>query len=629
MRRKIFLAIFMLSVSILTISNVHALENGVTIPLVADRMSDNGEVGSYLNAQVIVTNGTGHVFVDTNPYTQVDLQGSARIAAIVASDVLGIDESKYDFYYIIEIDSPIIGGPSAGGALTVATIAAINKWTIKPGVVMTGMIDPDETIGPVGGIPFKLEAAATKNTTLFLVPQGQLIVTTTNVSTVSMPFITQTKEETVDLRQLGKKLNVTVKEVATIQEAVLAFTGHDINKPSINKTVYTSNYLNLLQPLALQLKNESENMYNNSKSINSDLIKNSVDLQNKADGLFNNKKYYAATSLYFQSMVNILTAQWQYQYNQEANKEQYVKDLTNTVEKQIQSSENDLDKFKSNGITDVEVIGAAESRIMDANNTLENVKNLNNTADIITSLALSNERAKSAQWWLTLAVPSGKVIPEDVLKERSGWYLSQAQSISTYVDSLISESGHPSLNLNLGDTTTAQKEIDRGYYSGSIFDSLQAIASLGTFIELSGLQDPSVRINQSAMAAETTINEVRSEGIEPTLAVSAYEYGGILTNPFEQISQYSYSKMIAKTTESLYTHALSSNVTPIKPAITVSNNVPNITPVPTQKTPAFEAIGLLVIILIISQFKLLYKSQSAKADKHKPRQSLNNRKLKK
>jgi uncharacterized protein len=603
MRRKFFLSIFLLSVSILTISNVHALEDGVTIPLVADRISDNTEEGSYLNAQVIVTNGTGHVFVDTNPYTQVDLQGSARIAAIVASDVLGIDENKYDFYYIIEIDSPIIGGPSAGGALTVATIAAIKKWAIKPGIVMTGMIDPDETIGPVGGIPFKLEAAAAKNTTMFLVPQGQLIVTTINVSTNNIPLIASHTTETVDLTQLGKKLNVTVKEVSTIQEAVLAFTGHDINKPSINKTIYTSNYLNLLQPLALQLRNVSANMYNNSKSINSDLIKNSVDLQDRADGLVNNKKYYAATSLYFQSMVDILDAQWQYQYNQESNKEQYVKDLTKTVEKQIQSSENDLDTFKSNGITDVEVIGAAESRIMEANNTLENVKNLNNTADIITSLAFANERAKSAQWWLTLAVPSGKVIPEDILKERSGWYLSQAQSISTYVQSLLSESGHP--DLSLGDTTIAQKEIDRGYYSGSIFDSLQIIARLGTGIELSGLQDPAVRINQSAMAAEITINEVRSEGIEPTLAVSAYEYGGILTNPFEQITQYSYAKMIAKTTESLYTHAVSINQIPIKPVITISNNTPNVTPIPTQKTPAFEAIFLIVIILIISQFKLL------------------------
>ena len=574
-----FLAIFLLLIAGTTI-NVHALEDGVTIPLVADKMSINGEEGAFLNAQVIVTNGTGHVFVDTNPYTQVDLQGSARIAATVASDILEIDQSKYDFYYIIQIDSPIIGGPSAGGALTVATIAAIKNWKIKPGVVMTGMIDPDNTIGPVGGIPFKLRAAASNNATLFLVPQGQLTVTTTNVTHVSRgPIVTtQTTEETVDLVQLGKKLNVTVKEVNTIQDAVLYFTDHDINKPVINKTVYTSNYLNLLQPLASQLKNESKIMYNNSKFINNDLIRNAADLQNRADGLVNDQKYYAATSLYFQSMVSILSAQWNYEYNQEKNKEQYIANLYSTVEKQIQSSENDLNNFKSTGVSDVEVIGAAESRIMDANNTLTTIKNSNNTNPevIISSLAFAEERARSAQWWLTLAQPSGKIIPEEILKERAGWYISQAQSISTYVESLLTESsGHPSVNLV--DTSLPQKEIDRGYYSGSIFDSLQAIARLGTGIELLGSQDPSAsaKINQSSKAAESAINEARSAGIEPTLAVSAYEYGEILTNPFDKISQYSYAKMVAKTTETLYSHSLASNQTPIIPGITpniLSNN---------------------------------------------------------
>lgn len=170
-------------------------ENGVTIPLVADRIADNGEEGAILNAQVIVKNGTGHVFIDTSPYTQVDLQGSTRIAAMVASDALGIDQKSYDFYYIIKIDSPIIGGPSAGGALTVATIAAINNWQIKPSVIMTGTIDPDGTIGPVGGIPFKFEAVTTKNTTLFLVPQGQ---------------------DTIDLNKLGKKLGTTNRSITPI-----------------------------------------------------------------------------------------------------------------------------------------------------------------------------------------------------------------------------------------------------------------------------------------------------------------------------------------------------------------------------------------------------------------------------
>jgi len=105
-----------LLIFIVVAGTAHALEDGVTIPLVADSSTPDGEQGTLLFARVIATNGTGHVFVDTSPYTQVDLQGSARLAAMVASDVLGIDQRNYDFYYIIDISSPIIGGPSAVGA---------------------------------------------------------------------------------------------------------------------------------------------------------------------------------------------------------------------------------------------------------------------------------------------------------------------------------------------------------------------------------------------------------------------------------------------------------------------------------------------------------------------------------
>ena len=236
---------------------------------------------------------------------------------------------------------------------------------------------------------------------------------------------------------------MTVKEIDTIQDAVLEFTGYDINKPSINKTVFTSSYLNRLEPLAFRLRNESKSMYNNSSSLNNDLIKNAADLQDKADGLVSNKKYYAATSLYFESMINILTAQWGNEYNQNPNKEQYISSLTDIVETEIQNSEKDVEKYKSNGITDVEIIGAAESRIVDANNTLGNIRDTNNVNNVISSLAFAYERAKTAQWWLTLAAPSETIIPEDVLIDRSGWYLGQAQSINTYAQTLISESGGP------------------------------------------------------------------------------------------------------------------------------------------------------------------------------------------
>src|SRR5450756_1664267 len=97
MRKSQFIILSCIILLVLNpINVVNALEDGVSVPLVADKLTGDGEEGALLGAQVIVVNGTGHVFVDTNPYTQVDLQGSARLAAMVACDVLGVDAKAYD-----------------------------------------------------------------------------------------------------------------------------------------------------------------------------------------------------------------------------------------------------------------------------------------------------------------------------------------------------------------------------------------------------------------------------------------------------------------------------------------------------------------------------------------------------
>ncbi len=609
MINKFLLVLLILSVSL---STAHALENGVTVPLVADHSTEEGDEGILLSARVIAANGTGHVFVDTSPYTQVDLQGSARLAAMVASDVLGIDQRTYDFYYIIDISSPIIGGPSAGGALTVATIAAINNWTLKPGVVMTGTINPDESIGPVGGIPYKLEAAAAKNATLFLIPEGQSTVTVkkTVTKTKGAFIISDEKEETVDVVELGKKLNVTVKEVGTIQDAVLAFTGHEINKSTYKGTILTPDYLSRLEPLATELKKESSDMYGRTSALvqNNQFMKQAKDAIDRADNMYNDTKYYAATSSYFNSVYYMRTAQWIDGHSKAADKDQYLTELVDKVGKQIQYSESSLDKFKSYGISDVSVIGAAESRITEARAKLEDAKKLNDTDEKILSLAFANERARTAQWWLTFAAPNGKIIPEDILKDRAGWYLSQAQSINTYTQTLLSEGGHPGIMNDANDYIDyAQKEMMRGYYAGAIFDSLQATVKDSAIIGLFSQVDTNKKIEQSSNAAKAAINDARMAGIEPTLAVSAYEYAETLTDDLSRISQYSYAKMVSKTLIVLSSHTIPTNRTPEKPVLTPfvpETTLP--TPYTTEskqntkiKMPAFEAIAALAAILLV------------------------------
>lgn len=613
---------------IMTITGAYALEQGVSVPLVADRSTGDGEEGILLGAEVVVTNGTGHVFVDTNPYTQVDLQGSARLAAMVASDILGIDEKAYDFYYIIDISSPIIGGPSAGGALTVATIAAINKWPLKPNVVMTGTINPDGSIGPVGGIPFKLKAAAAKNAELFMIPEGQGNVTVINTSTRSRGalIITDEKEEKVDVIELGKKLNVTVKEVNTIQEVVLEFTGHEITKTAYKGTILTTQYMDLLKPLARNLKAESENMYKEmiSNTGENQFTKTAKDILGRADKMYEDQKYYAATSLYFNSMFTMRFVVWKDGYDKASDKDQYLLELAKRVEGQINRSEEDLKNFTLYGVSDVEAVGAAESRITTARMRLDEAKKNNDTEEKISSFAFANERARTAQWWLTLATPDGEIIPEEILKDRAGWYLSQAQSINTYMVTLITESGsHPDIMGGAAeDINHAQKEMERGYYSGAIFDSLQATIKASTSIGLLGKDDADKKVKESFEDARVAINEARTAGIEPTLAVSAYEYGETMTNPYEKISQYSYAKMIAKTSIVLKSHAIASNQTPIKPVITPYASLPieplipspNGTSKKSKTTIEIPGFGAIAAISMLLMFRILKRSNLTQSE---------------
>ena len=231
----------------------------VTIKAVAVKSGEIPE-GVVINITVIVTPGTGKVFVSTLPYTEIDMQGSAQLAALTACDLLGLDFTKYNFFYEIKAESPIVGGPSAGAVMTIATIAALKNLTLRDDVYMTGMIYPDGFIGPVGGIPYKLEAAAEAGAKIFLIPKGQRIVyVQERVEQKQGPFlIITTRTKPVDLVEYGKKLGVEVVEVSTIEEALWYYTGYTIEKPKL--TINLSKYSDLLKILAINMRNSTLNL---------------------------------------------------------------------------------------------------------------------------------------------------------------------------------------------------------------------------------------------------------------------------------------------------------------------------------------------------------------------------------
>ncbi len=137
--------------------------------------SDTG-AGAVGNVTVEIRPGKGRVLVNTNPFVETDTQQSADTAAHYAAAFTKKSIADRDVIYSFDSPGQLVGGPSAGAAMTIATIAALEGKTPKRDVAMTGTIDSDGKIGFIGGVIEKADAAAADGVKLFLVPKGQEIL---------------------------------------------------------------------------------------------------------------------------------------------------------------------------------------------------------------------------------------------------------------------------------------------------------------------------------------------------------------------------------------------------------------------------------------------------------------------
>jgi hypothetical protein len=144
-------------------------------------------------------------------------QSSGWIAVLLASMLEGVNPTDYEFSFS---SSGWIDGPSTGCLMTVGVLAALRNEQVRDDVTMTGTINPDGTVGPVGGIAHKLDGAAKAGKKLVLVPIGQRYDYDVN------------QEKLVDLVEAGQQLGIEVREVGTIFDAYEAFTGHTLPRPT-------------------------------------------------------------------------------------------------------------------------------------------------------------------------------------------------------------------------------------------------------------------------------------------------------------------------------------------------------------------------------------------------------------
>lgn len=139
---------------------------------------DENDKGHLIPLELIIKSGKGNLFLNVaNVLVDETLQYSAQTAILVARSVSRKSLSDKDV--LINIEAPVqeqkvsISGGSAGAAMTLAAMAAMQNKTIRNNIFITGTIREDHTIGRIGAPRAKALAAKENGAVMFLVPAGQ------------------------------------------------------------------------------------------------------------------------------------------------------------------------------------------------------------------------------------------------------------------------------------------------------------------------------------------------------------------------------------------------------------------------------------------------------------------------
>ena len=553
----------------------------ITVYAPAVAQTNTGYVGVISTITVTLQgNGSGRVFVDTLPLTQIDMQGSARLAVKVASTLAQKDEgcelnpASYDYFFVIRTSAPIIGGPSAGGIMTVAVTALLLNRTLDNKTVMTGMINPDGSIGPIGGIIQKCDAAYSVGATRFLIPKGQNTYTETITETTIENGWTQIRTRLVQRNvsdYAQQQYGMDVQEVEDIYDALFFYTGWDYNLSETNQSISTEDYVESMKPLATDLLNQAQQAYTNaSNSFNTSTIPNRfptyyrnqiTDYLNaaqenlqEAETWYDENLYYTSTSNSFQSLIDsrFVTAACDYFESEEPAS--YVQNILDETETIIDESIDVAKNSPIQGMISLQCVGAAQNRALEASTYFTEAKQSYIAGDALTALyklMYAQQRSASVSWWIGIGQPftdTGNITSNDI-QNLTEEYISDAQQAIVYSSVIIDEIGTASLYLSDAESLleSAKSNKEDGFTAAALIEALEALVKANLALEIvDGVTED--KVERARESASISISESRSQGIEPVLAVSYYEYGQSLVNESSidlAIVYYKYAGLIA------------------------------------------------------------------------------------
>ncbi len=503
-----------------------AQETHHMVLLAVQESSNNTFYGSTADLYLEIQPGKGRVFLETFPATKIDTQISTRFAKEIVCSYLNFDCSQYDFIYTIKASSPIVGGPSASAAIATLTASALTGLDLDEKISITGTINSGATIGPVGGLKEKIDAAARGGLKTIIIPAGTKLTKLPN-------------NDTLDLQEYAKKeFSVKILEAGDLGEAISYFTGKKVKeeaKPLEKNQDYQKIMASLNQDLCQRGKEiEKESL---KYGLNSEEMNGVEEKWNKSLKSSLKEDFYSAASFCFGANVEL---------KQLLLKKQ---NLTLTeINFRVSRLENDASKFreftknqKIKTISDLQTQAIVSERLNEVKLVLQDIRQtmgINQTSEPrkeqLNSLAYAEERFYSALSWSQFFAMPGKDLDltaeklSKVCMEKLSESRERFQYVTLFLPSFLLET----IQEDIAEAETALGQDD---FPLCLEMASQSKARADALISILGVEETAlnVTIDNKLKSAERVISEAVDKEAFPLSGYSYYQYAKTLrdSNP--------------------------------------------------------------------------------------------------
>ncbi|MGM5480811.1 MAG: S16 family serine protease [Nanobdellota archaeon] len=522
-----------------SVSAVHTADTQEITLLSVKRLSNGTYQGGTATLTLDVREGSGAVYIQSFPTSQVDTQTATRIANEVACDLSTADCHNYDFFYTIEAGTSLIGGPSAGAATALLTMSALEDILLDDDMAITGAITSGGIVTPVAGIKEKVKAADEAGLDTVYIPKLSIMQPSTlNLSRLpynqtlpnatvneTIPLVNDTVANVTDgtapeediLEEL-EEFDIDVVAILSIEEAMIHASDGKYTMSSSKEVIAPKEYVDRMKTTADKLCKRSQQLLSDvpEHKKNTLLYNYSLDFYADSQQAATDNEYYSRASFCYTTNLRLRELLLQ-NVTQPVLNENY-----NRLLKAHELFEQQIDDRKLETFSDLETYVIVKERLLESKNYLDQINQSNISS---TLLAYSIERYYSSVSWSGFFGMSGEKLQLD---ERSIHVaavreLHNVETRLNYLRTFIPE-------ILLRDVSSEVEQVydymEEKEYALALFKASKAKAQADLFMSSISLKEGLESEIHEAKVNRTQqlIHEQQDKGFFPILGYSYMEY---------------------------------------------------------------------------------------------------------